>query len=179
MNPRKKRLAAYLKLMESRYPATKGDTTIITPDLPRGKRAVRTWREGEVGVWGTRKVLPGGYIVVTDTPYMCSELKNRVGEIVYFGDADSDHGALDIYTPTWHLNGYVSGEKWIGYGRLLSEFEMIAELAMADAMSIRCETYMKLRGLQDMLDMVKGELSVLQEKYDSRDGSRGDRQGEG
>lgn len=91
---------------------------------PDKKRKIRTWRVGEVGMEGTRLVLPGGRFTVCGKTYQSDRLIPFVGDYVFFHDDDpmSQHGelrhddrfpggvqySLAIGACVWHDNGFVS-----------------------------------------------------------------------
>lgn len=99
--------------------------------LPHEKRKIRTWRCGEVGMEGTRLVLPGGTFTVCGDTYQSDRLLSFVGEIIYFHDDDPTGHELR-YDPAfpggvqrsiaiglciWHANGRVSMETQPHLGR--------------------------------------------------------------
>ncbi len=156
-----KRRAAFLRL------AAEG--TLLAPltggVLPRGKKAIRTWREGEVGMWGTRRVLPGGFIVVAEQIYHAPQLETVVGSVVYFGDNDDTACRLTVSSAKWHDNGFVSGGEWLCHARPVSEFEQIATLALQDARTVNCSDYIKLKGIRDIIDMFQEDLAARSRDY--------------
>lgn len=154
-------LAAFLALAVSA-------PTREAPALPRGKRVVRTWHCGEVGVMGTRYVLPGGYLAVAGRAYHSEKLNALAGEIVHFHDDDDAHGALSISRPIWHKNGAVSGDSgaWICRARHVDAFEQIATLAIADGRTLCSTKFSQMRGFETMAEMIRAEFLDLQRQYE-------------
>lgn len=85
----------------------------------KAKREIRTWRVGEVGTEGTRRVEAGGIIQIgwSQRPqdrrpdgskwprrkFQHDRLKPLVGRIVYF--ADNDSGYIAVSHVEWLQNG--------------------------------------------------------------------------
>lgn len=83
-------------------------------------RAIRTWRQGEVGLGATRRVLAGGLVVVGGSRGAKSwrrELRSDallplVGEVVYVEDIDDSRG-WHVATCEWLPNGRVAAGRLV------------------------------------------------------------------
>lgn len=89
------------------------------------KREIRTWRGGEVGVYGTRRVQPDGSVVIGGSRgskafrrvYRCDAFKPYIGRVIFFHDGDDTRGVVHFYVADWLPSGRVYGGRLIAIVR--------------------------------------------------------------
>lgn len=168
---RKRELKHVDRFLALAGPPSAPDALTVPRDKKVIRKVIRTWRVGEVGVEGTRYVLPGGYITVDGGVYHCSGMEPLVGKVVFFHDDDHEGGALAISHPCWHGNGLVCaevGDGWIGRARRVSSFEQIAVLALYEVNTERSTEFGRIEGLELITEMFKEALAEAHKAYDRR-----------
>ncbi len=107
-------------------------------------RAIRTWRQGEVGMGATRRVLPGGLVVVggsRGSKMWRRELRSDallpfVGEVIYAEDIDDSRG-WHLSTCEWLANGRVCAGRLIAIAEPVIRAELRRQADVIDAPSSR------------------------------------------
>lgn len=86
-------------------------------------RVIRTWRVGEVGLMGTRRVAADGSVTVGGSRgssmqrrvFRGDRLASLIGEIVMFHDCDRSDGRWSFHLAEWLTNGGVVQGRFICY----------------------------------------------------------------
>jgi hypothetical protein len=93
------------------------------PPREANNRLVRTWREGEVGLSGTRIVATDGGVTIQGRRYQSPVLARFADDVVYFHTAD-DEPLVSFHVATWSPPD-LKGHQTVGPGQHLCTLEPV------------------------------------------------------